>query len=415
MTDSLLYSKVYSSNSRYNSKDYISGITLPSKQTAYKDSFDPNAALMIAKSSDKNNFNFLNVVSLVKVTTEFDCKRIVLNANEDIAGTGELYWDDTDPSISFTSNTSKSIVLKPQEGKDKIAAGTYYIAVNPGTLASGWSISFTSTDYNVYTRKANSGVTFNRGKIRSIGTFSTSGTWTHTSRGSKVRTNQEVDLGLTITKDGTNYRVIFAKYNLTKDCLAANEYDFGDYFAWAAKEPWCTSYSRTGTGGSVSVTPNAWSNTQNATAYDWSTVPYKDGTNESCSQYTKDGDVLAMSDDAAHEILGGDWQLPTKDIWENLNDENKYQWDWTTLDDYNGRKVTSRTDNTKTIFLPAAGYVRETSFRDVGSYGRYWSGTAYSSTRAYGLYFNSGGVYAQSNYYRYHGYSVRPVRLVAVD
>ena len=56
---------------------FVDGISLPSKQTAYKDSFDPNAALMIAKSSDKNTFNFLNVVSLVKVTTEFACKSIV--------------------------------------------------------------------------------------------------------------------------------------------------------------------------------------------------------------------------------------------------------------------------------------------------------------------------------------------------
>ncbi|MGN0050842.1 MAG: hypothetical protein ACI37N_06595 [Prevotella sp.] len=372
-------------------KDYVSGITLPSTQTAYKDSFDPNAALMIAKSSDKNNFNFLNVVSLVKVTTKFDCKRIVLNANEDIAGTGELYWDDTDPYISFTSNTSMSIVLKPQEGQDKIAAGTYYIAVKPGTLASGWSISFTSTDYNVYTRKANSGVTFNRGYIRSIGTFNAETTnWNSTSRGSKVQANQEVDLGLTITKDGTNYRVIFANANLTIEGLADDETKHGDYFAWGATEPWYLS---------ISGTDFAWND-------DYSGGYTSDNYNNYINgKSIEDNYVLNMEYDAARKILGGDWQIPTQAIWNALVGIDSKGWDRT-------EKGYKFINNNQTLFLPAAGYVNAPSLNGVDSFGLYWSGTASSSTDAYRLYFNNLGV-VQSNGSRCYGYSVRPVRLVA--
>ena len=246
--------------------------------------------------------------------------------------------------------------------------------------------------------------------IKDFGSFATTGDyWYDASRGDKVRADQEVDMGLTVTISSVNYKVIFAKTNLTATGLAENEYDYGDYFAWAATEPWCTAYTCTTSSG----TATKWENTKNYNTYDWSTVPYGDGTNNQCIKYTTDGAVLDVSDDAARQILGGDWQLPTKDIWEKLNDDTKYKWEWTTTQDgYSGRKVTSNTDYSKSIFLPAAGFVDGTSFKYVGRYGRYWSGTAYSSTQAYYLDFASYSFNAQI-YNRYRGFSVRPVRLVA--
>ena len=72
------------------------------------------------------------------------------------------------------------------------------------------------------------------------------------------------------------------------------------------------------------------------------------------------------------------------------------------------------TNNSQTLFLPAAGYVEGTSFKYVGSYVRYWSGTAESSINAYRLSFN-GSTLNVGNSARSNGYPVRPVRLVAVD
>ena len=371
--------------------DLINGITLPSEQTAYENSFDPKAALMMARSSDKNTFIFLNVVSLVKVTTTFPCKRIVLNANEYIAGKGNLYCSDTNPYINFTSNKSNSIILKPATDGGEIEAGTYYIAVKPGTLSSGWSISFTSTDYNVYTRKANSEVIFNSGSIRSIGRFYTSGTWTHTSRGDIVTAEKEVDLGLTITKDGTKYRVIFAKSNLTIEGLADDETKHGDYFAWGATEPWYSS---------ISGTDFAWKGDY---AGGYTSGNYTTYIND---KTIEDNNVLNMEYDAARQILKGDWQIPTQAIWNALMGIDSKGWEST-------EKGYTFTNNNQTLFLPAAGFVREPSFSGVDSYGLYWSGTAYSSTDAYRLYFHRGGVSAQGNGSRCYGFSVRPVRLVA--
>ena len=405
----------YTDGAQLKSDGSVSGITLPAEQTATAGGFDPNAALMMAVSTteNKNKLEFKNAVSLVKVTTEFACKSIVLSANENIAGKGTLTYNNGAPSITFESNQSQTITLKPATVSNSFAAGTYYMVV-PSITLNGFTITFTDENDKEYTRKSTKSNTFNRSKIKDLGEFATTGDyWYDAARGDIVRADQEVDLGLTIDQGGKTYKVIFAKSNLTKDGLAANESDFGDYFAWGATEPWCTQYTRTGTENDVQVSPMAWANTQSATAYDWSNVPFRDGNNNSCNQYINNDDKLAMEHDAARQILGGDWQLPTIEIWRALNNII-YEFQWTTQDGYNGRKVTS-IHNKKNIFLPAAGFVDGTSFKYVGSYGCYWSGTAYSSTQAYFLSTYNDGFNAQIVYDRYRGFSVRPVRLVAVD
>ena len=394
-------------------KDYVSGITLPSTQTAYENSFDPNAALMIAKSSDNNTFNFLNVVSLVKVKIEFACKSIVLNANDYIAGTGKLYWDATNPSISFTSNTSKSIVLKPQEGQDEIAAGTYYIAVKPGELTSGWSISFTSTDYNVYTREARSEVTFNRGKIRSIGTFNAETTsWTHTSRGNIVRADQEVDMG-EFTIGDKKYRVIFANANLTASGLAEEETDFGDYFAWGATKPWYSSKNE------------AWENGKEGGYIDVNAPFYDSGKydedNIVYSNYNKENELLKPEHDAANNILKGQWQIPTNEIWKKLYEYNGTSVEWgsngnfsfETKKDIKGMRITRKDNVNNSIFLPLANYYYSI-IQPTEGVGYYWSNTSSSDHYSYRLRIPSNGEQIEPNNpgSRFYGFSIRPVRLV---
>lgn len=385
---------------REDEEGLISGITLPSKQTAIKDSFDPKAALMIAESSDKKNLNFLNVVSLVKVTTDFACKRIVLNANEWIAGTGMLLCNDVNPSITFTSDPSKSIVLKPATEGDDIAAGTYYIAVKPGALTAGWSISFTSTDYNVYTRKSSGKMVLNRGKIRGIGTFNIASIpWTSTSRGIKVNASQEVDLGLTITQaDGKKYRVIFAKSNLTTNGLAANESDYGDYYAWGAIEPW---YSRiTGT----TVAEGDWK--------EGYTGGYKSENYTLGNDIYGTDNVLKTNYDAARQKLGGDWQIPMIEIWAELSNISNFTWTF----ESNGYKVTPKGgDGSKYIFLPAAGYFNSNVCQQPGEDGNYWSSSADSDQKAFNIGFNINNIYPNRSYSRSMGLSIRPVRLVEVD
>ena len=396
----------------------VSGITLPAEQTATIWSFDPKAALMMAVSTKdkKYNLDFKNAVSLIKLQIEFPCKKIVLTANEDIAGTGTLTYNNGEPSISFTSNQSKTITLKPATGKYLKKGDQYFIVVPPITLTKGFSISFHASDeYCVYTRTSTKSNTFNRSKVKHIGKFETTGIfdttdkklgeWTYNSRGI-VDKSQELDMG-EFQINGKKYRLIFAKSNLTKDGLATNEYDYGDYFAWGATEPWYSSATQT------------WKNDKPG-GYIIANAPYY-----SNGKYTA-GKTLEAADDAARQILKGDWQIPTKEIWEALvyaNHDQVYwgpegKWTFDQRHGINGISIVRNDGNDgygKLLFLPAAGYVYSTDFKQVGSIGYYWSGTAYDNNRAYNLYCDGSHVYHHYNHYHYNGLPVRPVRLVAVD
>ena len=59
--------------------------------------------------------------------------------------------------------------------------------------------------------------------------------------------------------------------------------------------------------------------------------------------------------------------------------------------------------------FPYAGLVNSSALVNVGTYGFYWSRTAYSGTYAYYLYFGSSDVGPASSNYRYHGRSIRCV------
>ena len=120
--------------------------------------------------------------------------------------------------------------------------------------------------------------------------------------------------------------------------------------------------------------------------------------------------VLKKQYDPARQILGGDWQLPTKEIWENLIGVSTKSWD----DSKKGYKFEN---NDKTLFLPASGDVVLSKFRSVSSYGIYWSGTADSETgkaNRFGFLFN-GDVLVTASSIRFEGHSVRPVRLVELS
>ena len=373
----------------------VTNVTIPATQTATANSFDNNAALMMAQSNS-TTLEFKNVVGYVKVKPKFACSKIELEAAEGssdiLAGKGTLNWNGGNPKINITEETSKTITLNGSIAKDN----SYYIVVPTGTLNRMWKITFTADDGKKYTRYCSKPLTIERNKIINLGNFATdSPFWADEHRGNKVTYEQEVDLGLTITgSDNKKYKVIFANANLTANGLATNEY--GDYFAWGATEPWYTSYTGTNFNDWKPGHTNGYAN---------GTAPTFNG------KYDEKKD-FEMSDDPARKILGGGWQIPTKTIWEEL----KSKMNNLTKKGFNSeRKGYEFVNNDQTLFLPAAGEVDGTSFNYVGSYGEYWSGTAYSSTDAYYLSFDESGFNVQIIYDRYCGYSVRPVRLVELS
>lgn len=188
-----------------------------------------------------------------------------------------------------------------------------------------------------------------------------------------------VDLGLSVYWGTTNIG-------------ASKPEDYGDYYAWGETEP--------------------------KESYSWST--YKYGTSSSgpffkyntISSYgsVDDKTVLEPEDDVASVKLGGKWRMPTDAEWTELR--TKCTWTWTT--NYNGTGVKGQivtATNGNSIFLPAAGYRRDTKLYDAGSYGYYWSSSLNTDKPSITWYvnFNSGTVRRRDYGYRSYGQSVRPV------
>ena len=388
----------YQSGASYDtSNGKVTGITLKATQNATDNSFDKEAALMIAEG-DNTTLTFKNVVGYVKVKPTFNCKRIDLKAFDNsavLAGTGTVSYNNGEPKLDLSNAETKNDAITLTG--DIKAGNFYYIAVPPVTLKAGWTIEFTAKDNGkLYSRKGTNPITFTRNKVTDLGEFATTGDYWY----DPVRADQEVDLGLTITIGTKNYKVIFAKSNLTTTGLATNEYDYGDYFAWGAIKPWYTE---------IDKTSSSWTATwEKSGGYSITNAPFYNSSTDSYTKYTP-GDALEASDDAARQILKGDWRIPTTEIWAALVNNSTKVWDSTNK----GYKFTK---NSQTLFLPAAGNVWGTSFYNVGSSGRYWSGTTASlQENADYLNFDNVNLNAQDKGSRSQGFPVRPVRLVEVS
>lgn len=162
-----------------------------------------------------------------------------------------------------------------------------------------------------------------------------------------------------------------------------------------------------------STTPNT------NTICDWEHAPFNNGSSEYDSTYfpeVKDtvclNDVLAKEYDAASQIMGGEWRMPTKTEFKELIDNTTKE--WTQVNGVNGYILTSKKVGyqNNSIFFPASGYRTGSAFSNQGISGGMWSSSLYTSgpESARHLTFDSGLVYASNTSYRYYGYAVRGVR-----
>ena len=178
---------------------------------------------------------------------------------------------------------------------------------------------------------------------------------------------------------------------------ATSETDYGDYFMWG------------------SVTPNT-ADECNWVSYKYCNGPYDTLTKyNTLSLYGENPDnitTLESVDDAATQIMGGDWRIPTKDEFQELYKNTTNEW----FTNYNGTgvrgmKFTSKT-NGKSIFFPASGFAAGTGVDHRGTYGKYWSSSLYQSRSSNGFHLRiyGGGIEPQYDDRRYFGFCVRGVR-----
>ena len=150
----------------------FSGVQLKATQEAKEGSFDPTAAIMVAKSKG-TNLPFKNVISYFKVTPYIDCSEIIVTAHKSkdaLAGTFEVnIGEDGTPTIGTITNKEREVKLTGiiNKGKD------YYILLLPGTFEYGFSVTLKPKNdtSKKYFKQKNSSFTLNRNDLWNVGTM----------------------------------------------------------------------------------------------------------------------------------------------------------------------------------------------------------------------------------------------------
>ena len=158
----------------------------------------------------------------------------------------------------------------------------------------------------------------------------------------------------------------------------------------------------------------AWGETDGKDDYTWDAYKYGTSADDLTKYSFADGMIrLEPEDDAAAVNWGGAWRMPTRAEWEELCCKRNCTWEWTSVEDTPGCKVTSKkpgyTD--RSIFLPAAGYYRGHSVEGAEKSAYYWSSTRNEpfEDRALCLYFIPIFIGIGNNGFRNGGFTVRPV------
>ena len=180
---------------------------------------------------------------------------------------------------------------------------------------------------------------------------------------------------------------------------AETETDYGYYFQWGDIEDKTNSDCR------------------------WESYKHCNGSHNKLTKYCVDNKygsfgtvdnktTLDLKDDAATQIMGGDWRMPTKGDFQELLDNTDSEW----IEDFNGsgvngRKFTSRIDTSKYIFIPASGSRLGSLSAYQSSLGFVWSSSLYTSNPncAWNLYFDSDDIATDDHDYRNYGHVVRGV------
>jgi len=212
--------------------------------------------------------------------------------------------------------------------------------------------------------------------------------------------HEYVDLGIT---NENGYKILWATCNVG----ATNCWDSGLYFAW---------------GETVGYT----SNTSDGRVFNWENYKWCNGTETTMTKYCTNSNygvvdnltVLEPSDDAATANWGGVWRIPTH--LEFYAIIKKCTWEWISSSSDNGfggkvgYKVTNPDDESKYIFIPAAGYRLDSTLGSVAR-GYYWMQDipVENPNQAWRLYFYESQISVTSYTPRYSGRCVRPVCVLA--
>ena len=332
------------------------------------------------------NLTFHNAAAILKFTSAATIHKIVFRGNND-----EVITAGSNGSLKITHSSGALTVEPAQNGGTSVTVQTngaesdFYIAVLPVNFSGGITVDCYDSNLELIATKKTT---------NAVNTVSASGTPKVLNLGNVQDWLNNplpvaVDLGLSVKWARTNLGATVPE-------------EYGDYFAWGETEP-----------------RSASSFTQYWTAYKWC-----NGSGVSLTKYCYGHDygrvdnimVLEPADDAATVNLGSDWRTPTSTEIEELL--NNCSWEYTTLNDVPGYRVTSLVSGytDKSIFLPFPIFDNDL-YKDLGctpgTLGLYWSSSLYPqanqpSSVAYCLAFLPSDVLWDC-LNRFAGFPIRPV------
>ena len=156
--------------------------------------------------------------------------------------------------------------------------------------------------------------------------------------------------------------------------------------------------------------------------YSWKSYKYCNGTYNTLTKYNTDSShetvdnitTLESVDDAATQIMGNEWRMPTETEYRELVNNTTKTW----IENFNGSGVdgctfTSKKDTSKYIFIPATNEAFNSDTGETDNYGDIWSSsldTKYGPNSAVSLGVDKEGFGRLGYSGRDLGYMVRGVR-----
>ena len=365
--------------------------------TNYEQSATGSVAVTISKANQ-------NAPGITGATTTYPTTATATASGG--GGQGSLQWDGAQSQTSVGSHSTRA----RWSGNSNYNASPYSSHVTVQMNKASRTMSWTSAPGSV---PSGSTITVSASPSAGSGdgaiTYSSSNTNIASVNGSTITGKGVGTCTITATiAAGTNYNSASVSYTLTVDYAYVN-LGLPSGRLWAKHN--VGSSSETGYGYLFS-----WGNTTgyaNNSGHDWGSVVTD-------SQYANTTGARLSSNiptnatyDAARAAWGGSWRMPTQSEMEELY--NYTTPTVTTINGVYGVKFTSSNGNY--IFFPYGGYGKNTSVSGIGTDGRYWLSTIFSSKPEYGQCYSvdrtstvSDNLRKINKNYRCRGLSIRPVK-----
>ena len=324
-------------------------------------------------------------------------------------GQGSIEWESAQSQTSVGSHTTRARWSGNSNYNASPWSSSVTVQMNKASQSAPTATGASVWQGSTATATASGGggqgsLEWSNGNTRTaLGSQSTSARWSGNGNYNASSWSNSVTLTVNDPYVGHAYVEIGGLKWATMNIGASSVTDAGLYFQWGDTQGYTASQVGSGSGKKY---------------FYWKDYKYGNGkSSPGATGMTKynstDGKtVLDLSDDAARANWGGGWRMPTTAEFQALGNAVNTAW----TNDYQGTSIsglvcTDKTDSSKVLFFPAAGYCFYGRVTDATHIGYYWSSSLHGNSvqNAYRLYFNSSDSYWDGGCFRYYGCPVRGV------